>query len=118
MDTKKADVAGGEEKPEARKFSEIEGHEFLRDPATLLPSEVMEITVAASSFLSDDDGEQKSLGALSAENLSGLAGLLRLLEEKYVTDLDGWRTLAQARGVMHTVELGTAYLGEFFAADD
>ena len=118
MDTKKADVAGGEEKPEARKFSEIEGHEFLRDPATLLPSEVMEITVAASSFLSDDDGEQKNLGALSAENLAGLAGLLRLLEEKYVTDLDGWRTLAQARGVMHTVELGTAYLGEFFAADD
>nr|DAV45300.1 MAG TPA: hypothetical protein [Caudoviricetes sp.] len=118
MDTKKADVASGEEKLEARKFSEIEGHEFLRDPATLLPSEVMEITVAASSFLSDDDGEQKSLGALSAENLAGLAGLLRLLEEKYVTDLDGWRTLAQARGVMHTVELGTAYLGEFFAADD
>lgn len=115
MTTEKTEV---EEKPKARKFTEIEGHEFLRDPATLLPSEIMEITVAASTFLGDDAEAKENIGALSTDSLTGLTDLLRLLEEKYVTDLNGWRSLAQARGVMHTVELGTSYLGEFFAADD
>jgi hypothetical protein len=76
-------------------FLNMEGHEILRDPSTLRPSEV---ALLVDTF---DDGEK-----------TRVAPFLAYIEETCVKDGEKWQALYKDRGFKYIAELATAYVGE------
>lgn len=93
-------------------FYSLEGHEVLRDPATLLPSDATRFTaLLARARTGGDDAD-----TASPEFLDAFTDLVELLERRYVADKDAYAALYRRKGYSHMISLVTAFLGEAVAS--
>lgn len=90
-------------------FYSLEGHEVLRDPATLLPSDATRFTALLARARTDGD-------ASSPEFLDAFTDLVELLERRYVADKDAYAALYRRKGYSHMTTLVMAFLGEAVAS--
>lgn len=86
-------------------FSTIPGHELMRDPHRMLPSEAMRVFAMAGGIQVDDDP-------------SAYADLLAYVEEHHVVSLDDYQKFYAEHGLNATMKLVTAWLGELAGGAD
>ena len=91
-------------------FYSLEGHEVLRDPATLLPSDATRFT----ALLARANTEEADTA--SSEFLDAFTDLMELLERRYVADKDAYAALYRRKGYSHMITLVMAFLGEAVAS--
>ncbi len=82
-------------------FNTLPGHDLLRDPHRMLPSEAMRV------FAMADDADP-----------AAYADLLAYVEEHCVVDLDGYQKFYAEHGLNATMKLVTAWLGELAGGAD
>lgn len=86
-------------------FNTIPGHELLRDPHRMMPSEAMRVFAMAGGIQADDDP-------------AAYADLLSYVEEHYITSLDDYQKFYAEHGLNATMKLVTAWLGELAGGAD
>lgn len=87
-------------------FNTIPGHDLLRDPHRMLPSEAMRVFAMAGGAQADD------------ADTTAYADLLAYVEEHCVVDLDGYQKFYAEHGLNATMKLVTAWLGELAGGAD
>lgn len=91
-------------------FYSLEGHEVLRDPATLLPSDATRFTALLAR------ANTEGADTASPEFLDAFTDLVELLERRYVADKDAYAALYRSKGYSHMITLVMAFLGEAVAS--
>lgn len=87
-------------------FNTLPGHDLLRDPYRMLPSEAMRVFAMAGGAQADD------------ADPAAYADLLSYVEEHCVVDLDGYQKFYAEHGLNATMKLVTAWLGELAGGAD
>lgn len=87
-------------------FETIPGHDLLRDPHRMLPSEAMRVFAMAGGAQADD------------VDPAAYADLLAYVEEHCVADLDGYQKFYAEHGLNTVMKLVTAWLGELAGGAD
>lgn len=87
-------------------FNTLPGHDLLRDPHRMLPSEAMRVFAMAGGAQADD------------ADPAAYADLLAYVEEHCVADLDAYQKFYAEHGLNATMKLVTAWLGELAGGAD
>lgn len=87
-------------------FNTLPGHDLMRDPHRMLPSEAMRVFAMAGGTQTDDAAP------------AAYADLLAYIEEHCVIDLDGYQKFFAEHGLNATMKLVTAWLGELAGGAD
>lgn len=87
-------------------YETVPGHELMRDPHRMLPSEAMRVFALAGGAQDD------------AADPAAYADLLAYVEEHHVVDLDGYQKFYAEHGLNAVMKLVTAWLGELAGGAD
>lgn len=82
------------------------GHDLLRNPHSMLPSEAMRVFALAGGAEAD------------AADPAAYADLLAYVEEHHIVDIDGYQKFYAEHGLNATMKLVTAWLGELAGGAD
>lgn len=96
MTVKKAE----EQAPAPAEFSEVEGHDLIVDPRTLLPSQAMRLLAAAGI----EPGGDVTLDVVQR--------MMEEIEESFLVDAEAYTEFYRKRGLGKVIELVGAFLGE------
>lgn len=87
-------------------FNTLPGHELVRDPHRMLPSEAMRVFAMAGAAQTDD------------ADPTAYADLLVYVEEHCVVDLNAYQKFYAEHGLNAVMKLVTAWLGELAGGAD
>lgn len=87
-------------------YETVPGHELMRDPHRMLPSEAMRVFAMTGGSQADDIDP------------SAYADLLVYVEEHHVADIDAYQKFYAEHGLNATMKLVTAWLGELAGGAD
>lgn len=86
-------------------FDTLPGHELMRDPHRMMPSEAMRVFAMTGGIDTNNDP-------------AAYADLLAYVEEHCVTSLDAYQKFYAEHGLNATMKLVTAWLGELAGGTD
>ena len=86
-------------------FTSLEGHDLLRDPSAIRPSEALRLSTIIAAA-QDDDGSM---------DVGKFADVVAYIEDTYVINVDDWQALYRRLGLAHMTSLVASWVGEMLA---
>ena len=92
--------------PEATvEFDQVEGHELIVHPRSLMPSQAVRLLAAAGIDRGDD------------VTLEAIQRMMEEIEESFLLDAEGYTALYREKGLAAIMDLVGAFLGELLGGE-